>query len=115
MSSDLNEGGWPYSICLDEAKLTGLVDRGESSEPARILRKFITTDSGFEYRNRISMLDELDACLDLREPAYEALEVQVKRPDLIGPASIVIRYIHAGLDISGRVEKVRELVERAEG
>jgi hypothetical protein len=49
---------------------------------------------GADVSDVLSMMDDEDACLALVEPAYAQLKDKVSRPNLIGPAAIVVAHLH---------------------
>ena len=49
---------------------------------------------GADVADVLGMMDDADACLGLVEPAYTQLKDKVKRPNLIGPAAIVVAHLH---------------------
>lgn len=90
-----------------------------SAEECRLFLEKVTAANlrlrGAHVADVVSIMSDQDFCLDLVEPAYEALKDQVKRPELIGPASIVVWYLNAPVSEEALpllVPLVRALLER---
>lgn len=76
---------------------------------------------GADVADVLGEMDNSDACLALSEPAYSMLKDKVKRPDLIGPASIVVAHVHGNPEDLAEehparmvflISEVRQILER---
>lgn len=93
-------------------------------ERAAFLRRVTTLNphlQGADVADVLGMMHDADACLGLVEPAVSMLRDKVKRPNLIGPAAIVVAHIHGNPEDLAEehparmvflISEVRQLLER---